>query len=71
MQWKEKNKHRKIALLARGKSNTIENISKALIDSDISHNEFTRVAYKEHNYFRLKASERNMISSVTLKRRDE
>ena len=40
---KKKSKHRKIALLARSKLNSIEKIiSKALIDSDISHKEFTQ-----------------------------
>ena len=38
---KKKNKHNKIVLLVKTKLNTIEvNISKALIDSYISHDEF-------------------------------
>lgn len=51
---KEKNKHRKIALLARTKLNIIQKIIyKVLIDSDVSHDEFT-LATKEENYCRLK-----------------
>ena len=52
---KLKNKHIKIALLARSKLNGIEKIiSKAMIDSDISHKEFTLVINLRKNYFRLK-----------------
>ena len=51
---KKKNKHRKIALLARTKLNIIQKIIyKVLIDSDVSHDEFT-LATKEENYCRLK-----------------
>ena len=41
---KKKKKHNKIALLARSKLNSIENtISTALIDIDISHEEFVTI----------------------------
>ena len=48
---KKKKKHDKIVLLAKFKSNSIEVlISKALIDSNISHNEFVLInnVLKEH-----------------------
>ena len=53
---RKKNKHRKIALLTRRKLNSIEKISKALISSAISHEEFILLINKEENYFRLKES---------------
>ena len=47
---KENNKQRKITLLTKTKLNSIEKkISKALIDSDISHNEFTLVINEKKN----------------------
>ena len=46
----KKNKHRKIISLARSKLNITEKIiSKALIDSDVSHDEFTLVINKEQH----------------------
>ena len=46
-------------------------LSKALINSDISHDEFNLVTDKEQNYLKLKASEQKMISWVTSKERGE
>ena len=51
---KEKNKHRMIVLLARSNLNNIKIISKVLIDSDISHDEFTLVINEKQSFFRLK-----------------
>ena len=52
---KKTNKHRKIALLVRSKLNIIEKmLSKSLIDSDITHEEFTRMINDKQNYYRLK-----------------
>ena len=49
---KNKNKHRKVTLFGRCKLDSIEKIiSKALLDSNISHEEFLLV-----NYLRLKKS---------------
>ena len=43
--------------MVRSKLNGIEKIiSKALIDSDISHDEFTQAINEEQNYFRPKES---------------
>ena len=49
---KKENKHRKIALLARSKFNSIEKIFKALTDSDLSHDKLTLVGDEEQNYFK-------------------
>ena len=52
---KKKKKHDKIVLLGKDKSNTIEVlISKTLIDSHISHDEFAFVnnVLREHNEIR-------------------
>ena len=49
---RKKSKHRKIALLARSKLNKKKKIiSIALIDPDISHDEFTLVINEEQNFF--------------------
>ena len=48
---KKKKKHNKIIALARNKLNIIENlISQALIDFEISHEEFSKLIYEKNNY---------------------
>ena len=48
---KKKKKHNKIIFLARGKLNIIENlISQALIDFEITHEEFSKIIYEKNNY---------------------
>ena len=48
---KKKKKHNKIIALARSKLNIIENlISQALIDSEITHEEFSKIIYEKNNY---------------------
>ena len=48
---KKKKKHNKIMALARNKLNVIENlISQALIDSEITHEEFSKIIYEKNNY---------------------
>ena len=48
---KGKNKHRRIILLAKSKLNSIEKIiSKALIESDVSNDEFILVISGEQNF---------------------
>ena len=48
---KKKKKHNKIIALARSKLNIIENlISQALIDFEISHEEFSKIIYENNNY---------------------
>ena len=48
---KKKKKHNKIIALARSKLNIIENlISQALIDFEITYEEFSKIIYKKNNY---------------------
>ena len=48
---KKKKKHNKIIALGRNKLNIIENlISQALIDFEISHEEFSKIIYEKNNY---------------------
>ena len=48
---KKKKKHNKIIALARSKLNLIENlISQALIDFEITHEEFSKIIYEKNNY---------------------
>ena len=48
---KKKKKHKKIIALARSKLNIIENlISQALIDFEITHEEFSKIIYEKKNY---------------------
>ena len=53
----KKKKHNKIVILARGKLNSIESkISEALINNQISHEDFITVINEERNYRELKES---------------
>ena len=48
---KKKKKHNKIIALARSKLNIIEHlISQALIDFEITHEEFSKIIYEKNNY---------------------
>ena len=48
---KNKKKRNKIIALARSKLNIIENlISQALIDFEITHEEFSKIIYEKNNY---------------------
>ena len=48
---KKKKKHNKIIALAKSKLNMIENlISQALIDFEITHEEFSNIIYEKNNY---------------------
>ena len=48
---KKKKKHNKIIALARSKLNIIENlISQALIDFEITREEFSKIIYEKNNY---------------------
>ena len=60
---KKKKKHNKIIILARNKLNIIETlISRALIDFDISHEEFSKIIYEKNNYEQMKGNIRNAKS---------
>ena len=59
----KKKKHNKIVMLARSKLNSIESkISKALIDNEISHEDFETIINEEKKYRELKESIRMMNS---------
>ena len=57
----KKKKHNKIIMLARGKLNSIESkISEALINNEISHEDFMTIINEEKKYRELKESIRMM-----------
>ena len=59
----KKEKHDKIVILARSKLNSIESkISKALVDNEISHEDFETIINEEKKYRELKESIRMMNS---------
>ena len=59
----KKKKHNKIIMLARSKLNSVESkVSEALINSDISHENFMIIINEEKNYRELKESIRMMNS---------
>ena len=48
---KKKKKHNTIITLARSRLNIIENlISQALIDFEVTHEEFLKIIYEKNNY---------------------
>ena len=59
----KKKRHKKIFMLAKSKLNSIETlISQALIDLEISHEEFKTIVNEEENYRRLKENIKMMKS---------
>ena len=63
----KKKKHNKIVMLARSKLNSIENkISKALMDNEISHEDFETIINEENKYRELKES----LRMINIQRRD-
>ena len=57
---KKKEKHSKIIMLAKSKLNSIESLmSQALIDLDISHDEFKAIVNEKKKYDPVKESIRN------------
>ena len=60
---KKKKKHNKIIALARSKLNIIETlIYQALIDFDISHEEFSKTIYEKNNYEQIRDKIRSVKS---------
>ena len=51
---KRKKKHNKIIALAKNKLNTIDTLSSALNDSEISHEEFTNIINEANIYENIK-----------------
>ena len=59
----KKKKHNKVVMLARSKLNSIESkISEALINNEISHEDFMTILNEEKKYWELKESIRMMNS---------
>ena len=57
----KKKKHDKILMLAKGKLNSIETlVSQALIDIEISHEEFNAIIREKQKYERMKENVRNV-----------
>ena len=60
---KKKKKHTKIIALARSKLNIIKTlISQALIDFEISHEEFSKIIYEKSNYEQIRDNVRSVKS---------
>ena len=69
---KKKKKHNKIIALARSKLNIIETlISQALIDFDISHEEFSKIIYEKNNYEYIRDSIRSAKSINDLNKEND
>ena len=69
---KKKKKHNKIITLARNKLNIIETlISQALIDFNISHEEFSKIIYEKNIYEQIKDNIRNAKSVNDLNKEND
>ena len=69
---KKKKKHNKIITLARNKLNIIETlISQALIDFDISHEEFSKIIYEKNIYEQIKDNIRSVKSINDLNKEND
>ena len=69
---KKKKKHNKIIALARSKLNIIENlISQALIDFEITHEEFSKIIYENNNYEQIIDNIRSVKSINDLNKEDD
>ena len=67
---KKKKKHNKIITLARNKFNKFL-ICQALIDFDISHEEFSKIVYEKNNYEQMKDNIRNAKSINDLNKEND
>ena len=69
---KKKKKHNKIIALARSKLNIIQNlISQALIDFEITHEEFSKIIYEKNNYEQIIDNIRSVKSINDLNKENE
>ena len=69
---KKKKKLNKIITLARNKLNIIETlISRALIDFDISHEDFSKIIYEKNSYEQMKDKIRNARSINDLNKEND
>ena len=65
----KKKKHDKILMLAKSKLNNIESlISRALIDMEISHKEFTTILKEKNKYEKMKENVRNISEKLEKKK---
>ena len=63
---KKKKKHNKIIALARSKLYIIENlISQALIDFEITHEEFSKIFYEKNNYEQMNKDNIKSVKSIS------
>ena len=69
---KKKKKHNKIIALARSKLNIIENvIYQALIDFEITHEEFSKIIYEKNNYEQIIDNIRSVKSINDLNKKND
>ena len=68
---KKKKKHNKIIALARSKLNVIENLIKALIDFEITHEEFSKIIYEKNNYEQIIDNIRSVKSINDLNKKND
>ena len=69
---KKKKNHNKIITLARSKLNIIENlISQALIDFEITHEEFSKIIYEKNNYEQIIDNIRSVKSINDLNKKND
>ena len=69
---KKKKKHNKTIALARSKLNIIENlISQAIIDFEITHEEFSKIIYEKNNYEQIIGNIRSVKSINDLSREND
>ena len=69
---KKKKKHNRIITLARNKLNIVETlISQALIDFDISYEEFSKIIYEKNNYEQIKDNIRSTKSINDLNKEND
>ena len=68
----KKKKHDKILMLAKSKLNSIETlVSQALIDMEISHEEFNAIIREKQKYERMKENERNASEKQEFKKNNK
>ena len=69
---KKKKKHNKIIALARSKLNIIKNlISQALIDFEITYEEFSKIIYEKNNYEQIIDNIKSVRSADDLNKKND
>ena len=69
---KKKKKHNKIIAFARSKLNITENLtSQALIDFEITHEEFSKIIYEKNNYEQIMDNIRSVKSINDLNKEND